>query len=335
MEPTPEAHIETIVEVFREVRRVLRSDGTCWINYGDSYWNGGGEKRDGGHGFVDGGKRKLEAAKGSLLQPKVKTALALKPKDLIGIPWMVAFALRNDGWWLRSDIVWAKDNPMPESVTDRPTRAHEYIFLLTKNARYFYDADAIREPHVYPALNKAAKYGEQYRAKVNGGTSKQDTVGKRTYEGFNARCPASVKKQYDSSQGGGGTGFNGHKGVYKADGTPLNNPLGRNKRDVWNVSTHAWAEAHFATFPPELITPCIKAGCPIGGTVLDPFSGSGTTGVVAVNLGREYLGIELNPEYVAMSQKRIIQEASIGNTVEAIQQAHTEAQLPLDAPKEA
>src|SRR5680860_4268 len=145
LEPTPELYVATMVAVFREVRRVLQDDGVVFLNLGDSYWNGGGEKRDGGHGFVDGGKPKLDAAKGMLLQKPSSTELGLKPKDMVGIPWRVAFALQADGWWLRSDIIWAKPNPMPESVTDRPTKSHEYLFLLTKQARYYYDAAAISE----------------------------------------------------------------------------------------------------------------------------------------------------------------------------------------------
>lgn len=146
LESTPEEYVANMVAVFREVRRVLRDDGVVFLNLGDSYWNGGGEKRDGGHGFVDGGKPKLDAAKGMLLQKPSSTELGLKTKDMVGIPWRVAFALQADGWWLRSDIIWAKPNPMPESVTDRPTKAHEYLFLLTKQARYWYDAEAIAEP---------------------------------------------------------------------------------------------------------------------------------------------------------------------------------------------
>jgi len=263
LEPTPEAYVENMVEVFREVRRVLRSDGTAWVNLGDSYWNGGAEKRDGGHGFVDGGKPKLEAAKGALLEARSTTNLRLRPKDLVGIPWRVAFALQADGWYLRSDIIWSKPNPMPESVTDRPTKAHEYLFLLAKSPRYFYDADAIREPHVGPlhSPGNKPKFGEVQRNDF--GTDRMDAT--------------------------------------------WGNAAGRNKRSVWEIATESYPEAHFATFPQALVEPCIKAGCPEGGTVLDPFMGSGTTALVARRLGRRSIGIELNPAYAELAAKRLSQ----------------------------
>jgi DNA modification methylase len=198
----------------------------------------------------------------------------LKPKDLVGIPWMVAFALRADGWYLRSDCIWHKPNPMPESVTDRPTRAHEYIFLLSKSSKYYYDADSIREP-----------LSEQ-RAKQ---------AGKLVDPGNDAK---KRKKQieHDKKRGSGGH-FDGHKWRM--------NPLGRNKRSVWTVPTQPFPEAHFAVYPPALITPCILAGCPVGGTVLDPFAGSGTTLLVATQHHRKSIGIELNPEYIEIAKRRL------------------------------
>jgi DNA modification methylase len=262
LEETPEQYVVKIVEVFREVRRVLKNNGTLWINMGDSYWNGGAQKRDGGHDFVDGGKPKLLAAKGSILQPKLAPVEGWKPKDLCGIPWRVAFALQADGWYLRSDIIWSKPNPMPESVTDRPTKAHEYLFLLSKSERYFYDAEAISEPIT-----------EAPHAPRNLSSGRIGTNGKTD------NCVHQNDRIW------------GESGV-------------RNKRSVWTVSTAPYAEAHFATYPPDLIKPCILAGTKAGDTVLDPFAGSGTTGMVALELGRQALLVELNPGYIALIEKR-------------------------------
>jgi DNA modification methylase len=242
LEQTPDAYVAELVAVFREVRRVLRGDGTCWLNLGDSYagsWgNYGGKNRGAGtQRIIRNGSQVPNKAYDDLAHWRPPTAGKLgpgiKPKDLIGIPWRVAFALQADGWWLRQDIIWSKPNPMPESVTDRCTKAHEYLFLLTKSARYFYDAEAIKEPAI------------------------------------------------------------------------SGDPRKPNKRSVWEVATQPFAEAHFATFPPDLIEPCIKAGCPDGGTVLDPFGGAGTTGLVADRLGRNAILIELNPEYANMAERRL------------------------------
>jgi DNA modification methylase len=269
LEDTPDAYVAKLVEVFREVRRVLKNDGTLWLNLGDSYWNGGAQKRDGGHDFVDGGKPKLLAAKGSILQPKLAPIDGWKPKDLCGIPWRVAFALQADGWYLRSDIIWHKPNPMPESVTDRPTKAHEYLFLLSKQERYFYDVESIREKAIegedlgllrgrsFVDGNNVAWHAPSIQARQNNG------VDSRT----------------------AGNGF-------------------RNKRSVWTVPTSPYAEAHFATYPPDLIKPCILAGSRAGDTILDPFGGSGTTGMVAIELGRKAMLIELNPEYIKLIEQR-------------------------------
>jgi len=258
LEKTPEEYVAKLVEVFREVRRVLRDDGTVWLNLGDSYAsstsnNGGYSDKSTLAGFSrPDTKGRLANDTGRV----VSLDHGLKPKDLCGIPWRVAFALQADGWWLRSDIIWAKPNPMPQSVTDRPTSAHEYIFLLSKSARYFYDADAIAE-------------------KTTGGDA--------------------------------GNGFDRPHRLKHANGnpTPYVDLNTRNKRDVWTVATQPFPGAHFAVFPPKLIEPCILAGSPMGGTVLDPFSGSGTTGIVATKHGRSYVGVELNPEYAEMSRKRI------------------------------
>ena len=246
LEETPEEYIQNLVEVFREVRRVLKDDGTLWVNIGDSYAGncsrtstgraGMGEKREGIFNRVGG-----------------------KPKDLIGIPWMLAFALRADGWYLRQDIIWAKPNPMPESVKDRCTKSHEYIFLLSKSPKYYFDCEAIQEE----AITHDMSIRDRDHTKMN------NTPGRTRMGGL-------TTNQYEK----------------------------RNKRDVWFVSPKPVKEAHFATYPEELIEPCILAGSRVGGVVLDPFFGSGTTGRAAVRLGRDYIGVELNEEYIKISDKR-------------------------------
>jgi DNA modification methylase len=278
VEPTPEEYVAKMVEVFREVKRVLRKDGTLWLNMGDCYASkplgcDGVSYSSGLHG-AQGDTKYRDTLTHSVGTKRNTVVGNLKPKDLVGIPWMVAFALRADGWWLRSDIIWAKENPMPESVTDRPTKAHEYIFLLSKSSKYYYDADSIREPLSEQRAKQAGKL-------VDPGND----VEKR-------------KKQieHDKKRGSGGH-FDGHKWRM--------NPLGRNKRSVWTVTTKPFKGAHFAVFPPDLIEPCILAGCPVGGTVLDPFAGSGTTLEVAEKLGRKSIGIELNPDYCELIRKRM------------------------------
>ena len=228
LEQTPEAFVAELVKVFQGVMRVLKDDGTLWLNLGDSYGD----------------------------------------KQLIGIPWRVAFALQQVGWYLRQDIIWSKPNPMPESVTDRCTKAHEYIFLLSKSPKYFYDADAVREPHCEAV------------AKVAGTASKSELAGGISTPAYNK-----------PTTGRGNNNTRSH-------------PDGRNKRSVWEVTTQPYSGAHFATFPPDLIKPCIMAGCPTGGTVLDPFGGSGTTGMVALELGRSAELIELNPDYAEIAEGR-------------------------------
>jgi len=259
LEESPERYVESIVDVFREVKRVLRDEGTVWLNLGDSY---AGSGRMGS--FVDS-----KAKKGMKIikdYHRNKPIEGLKPKDLCGIPWRVAFALQADGWWLRSDIIWSKPNPMPESVRDRPTKAHEYIFLLSKSKKYYYDYEAIAE--------RSVSAGE-----TRGGGVKYSN------------------REVDN-------GIGGHHNLDKY-GVTLQF---RNKRDVWTVATKPFKEAHFAVFPPDLIRPCVLAGCPPGGIVLDPFFGAGTTGLVAKQERRGYIGIELNPEYVEMARARIRRE---------------------------
>lgn len=256
-ETTPEEYVEKLVGVFREVRRVLRLDGTLWLNIGDSYTSGGRKTRD-----LD---KKLPARS---VHQRPCTPKGMKPKDLIGIPWMLAFALRADGWYLRQDIIWHKPNAMPEGVRDRCTRSHEYIFLLSKSKQYYFDADAIREPFTTPVRS-----GER-----------------RSYQ---SGCASSFDRN---------TGHLAQKGNFA--GLPLN-PLGRNRRDVWAIPSSNFRGTHFAVFPEKLVEPCILAGCPAGSIVLDPFMGSGTTGVVAKRLGRGFIGIDINPDYCAMAAERI------------------------------
>jgi len=286
LEPTPAEFVRTMVEVFREVRRVLRPDGTFWLNLGDSYAQGGGGgasskstlKNDGRPVY---GARAQELALNERAFSR-KAPPGLKPKDLIGIPWRVAFALQEDGWYLRSDIIWHKPNPMPESVTDRPTSAHEHIFLLAKSERYFYDHEAVKEPAICGAN------GSEFHT----GKTGEHQLGR-------------AQKVRPSKP----------KGSFAAKGEPLPGQLPfravtemRNLRNVWSVPTVPFNEAHFATFPPALVEPCIKAGCPHGGTVLDPFGGAGTSGLVADRLGRNAILIELNPDYAAMAERRIRNE---------------------------
>lgn len=254
-ETNPEEYVERLVGVFREVRRVLRPDGTLWLNIGDSYTSGGRKTRD----FDP----KLPARS---VDRRPRTPAGMKPKDLIGIPWMLAFALRADGWYLRQDIIWHKPNCMPESVRDRCTKSHEYIFLLSKSKQYYFDAASIREK----ALESSRA---RYKSAFNCG--KKELAGR-------GRGPVSPNSP-------GMREFTGY----------------RNKRSVWDVNTAGYRGAHFAVFPEKLVEPCILAGCPQGGIVLDPFMGSGTTGAVAKRLGRDFIGIDINPDYCIMAAERI------------------------------
>jgi len=257
LEETPEEYIAAMVEVFRCVWDVLEDDGTLWLNIGDSYAGSG--KGPAGNLGAKNDERNMTHTPTSSFVPT-----GCKPKDLIGIPWMLAFALRADGWYLRQDIIWHKPNPMPESVQDRCTKAHEYIFLLSKSQKYYYDADAIKEPLIgkpHAPKNKAGKNDGHLRNDI--GTERMDKV-------------------------------------WGEDGMA-------NKRSVWTVTTKPYSGAHFAVFPSDLIEPCIMAGAPMGGIVLDPFMGSGTTAQVAQTLGRQYLGCELNENYKPLQNKRIAQ----------------------------
>jgi len=276
LEESPEKYIDNLVNVFREVKRVLKDDGTLWLNIGDSYYNyrlGKGQGLSTAQAITNG-KRNLPE---EICPRRGNKFSNIKEKDLIGIPWMLAFALRADGWYLRCDIIWSKLNGIPESVKDRPTRSHEYIFLLSKNKNYYYDNEAIKEPcaeSTIPRLFRAIKNSKY--CKVAYGQTIQGINKPR--EKVVALFPdGKIDKKYEM----------------------------RNKRSVWSVSIKPFKDAHFATYPPDLIIPPILAGSKKGDIVLDPFGGAGTTGIIAKRYEREYLLIELNPEYIKMAQKRI------------------------------
>lgn len=355
LEPTPELYIEHAVMIFREVRRVLRDDGTLWLNIGDSYatgagkvgdcpgggeqgarWagdvdrlrdekrgyrgdrlaNGRGEQaailcqktratRDGSHA----GKHTAIAALGPMTQPNRLPLPGFKPKDMVGIPWMLAFALRADGWYLRQDIIWSKPNPMPESVRDRCTKAHEYLFLLSKSRRYYFDAEAVAEP---VSLDTDARY-ERGRSDdhkwADGGPGNQTIA--RTFDhmsksGNKARKPASARGVPVNT---GGLTNGAVAGSVPWEGST------RNKRSVWEIATEPYPEAHLATYPTELVKPCILAGSKPGDLVLDPFAGACTTGLVALRHDRNFLGIEIKSDYVEMARRRLAGDAPLFNVV--------------------
>lgn len=274
LEDSPDAYVARIVEVFRSVRRVLRDDGTLWLNLGDSYAAARGgsyqpaETLSGGTGGVMPDGSITNRGRGDGYQPsRNAAAFGLKHKDLVGIPWRVAFALQADGWYLRSDIIWHKPNPMPESVTDRPTKSHEYVFLLSKSPRYYYDADAIREDGT----------GRNWMA-VGG-----NLVGSGVHKANDGYRDNGAGRDHEEAR------------------------FGRNTRSVWTIATKPYAEAHFATFPTDLPERCIKAGSRAGDTVLDPFMGSGTTAWVARHHGRQAIGCEINPNYLKIAAGRLQQ----------------------------
>lgn len=315
LEATPDEYVARMVAVFGEVRRVLRDDGTLWLNLGDSYagyWGDKTAKAEGRRSSADTNGWTNDFNMNA--RPDFHTAFdssGLKPKDLCGIPWRVAFALQEDGWWLRSDIIWSKPNPMPESVTDRPTKAHEYVFLLTKSARYFFDQEAVREPAEW------ARWGDQTNGKHEGSGSSAGWIGSKSKEELQARSTPTweERKAAGATRGnvafGENVGAGTQRGVHGAGVShDLGDPArGRNVRSVWEIATQPYAEAHFATFPQELPRRCIAAGSPADGVVLDPFMGSGTTALVARNLGRRSIGIELNADYCALAARRLSQQS--------------------------
>ena len=348
LEETPQEYVDNLVKVFREVKRVLRDDGTLWLNLGDSYSSGGRTSTT--NQTVRGDKDY------GVTRPAV--CKDIKPKDLVGIPWRVAFALQEDGWYLRQDIIWNKPNPMPESVKDRCTKAHEYIFLLSKQPKYYFYNDAIREnlkskepktkkekkPSILDPIYKNGKKIIFNRPKLPSKKVFVDFLRKRIklnelversnlskntvchwfrYDnsGFSYPTPEDweIAKEFINDWS---------EDFYKMDYSLTyiesynppqwrsekkieNNPKGKNKRSVWTVTTKPYKEAHFATYPPDLIEPCILAGCPKGGTVLDPFGGSGTTALVADRLGRDAILIELNKEYAKIAEKRLTGDNSL------------------------
>lgn len=307
MESTPEVFVDALVAVFREVKRVLANDGTLWMNLGDSYL------AQQGAGF--NGQKRLDHANRNV---KVRRPVGMKPKDLAGIPWMVAFALRADGWYLRSDIIWAKPNPMPESITDRPTKAHEYIFLLSKCARYYYDAAAIRQPYAPSTLTQfdAPYDGEGTKDYAAAGVQNPSSVKARIIANKAAKTPRNDGDRWNENDGRGflpkgdkqrghgrrHAGFNDRWDAMEKQEQQIN---GANCRTVWTIATQPYPDAHFATFPEAVPERCIKAGSRIGDLVLDPFTGSGTTGQVALQLGRSFVGVELNPQYAELARRRI------------------------------
>jgi DNA modification methylase len=269
LEQTPDEYVAEMVAVFREVRRVLKDDGVLWLNLGDSYnGSGKGACADGVVRLTDKSK-KQKTSNGTHQGTFTKTIIdGLKPKDLVGIPWRVAFALQADGWWLRQDIIWHKPNPMPESVTDRCTKAHEYLFLLTKSAKYYFDNEAIKEPSAQLGKTNIRFGGNKYG---------------------DSNDPKHATKSGNE---------------YTDNGT-------RNRRSVWTIPTKPFKGAHFAVMPEALVEPCILASSREGDTVLDPFLGSGTVGLVAQRHNRRWVGCELNPEYAKIAETRISKETNI------------------------
>jgi DNA modification methylase len=319
LETTPEEYVERLRQVFSEVRRVLKREGTLWLNLGDTYFGSGCGTNDYRTPASHSISRPTLYA-GPRPQNNVKHSI-LKPKDLVGIPWLAAFALRADGWYLRSDIIWNKPNPMPESVKDRPTKAHEYLFLLTKSKRYFYDADAIKEPLKDASIARLTQDIENQSGsdRVPGKTNgRMKAVGK---------VPSGWRqgKRFTEMMGGGGSGFKGHKGYYDKNGRLIGGGKA-NKKSVWTVTTQSFKGAHFATFPEKLVEPCVLAGCPINGIILDPFCGSGTTGVVALRNNRNFIGIELNPEYVKIAEKRM---APFAQPVLPLSESTKDEEIPI------
>lgn len=282
LEGSPDEYVEKLVEVFREVRRVLKDDGTLWLNIGDSY-------------ATHSGPQPPTNTRNQCGHTAKSVPTGYKPKDLIGIPWLLAFALRADGWYLRQDIIWQKTNCMPEGVKDRCTKSHEYLFLLAKSPRYYFNAEAISEPI---AGSSTKRYLQNIEAQK--GSDRQPG---KTNGAMKAALPRFGGEKYGDSE---------NEETRTKSGAVYVPTLRRNKRDVWAISTAGFKGAHFAVFPEKLVRPCVLAGSKPGGTVLDPFCGSGTTGAVATQEGRDFIGIEINPEYSKMSEQRIHEAAQKG-----------------------
>lgn len=287
LESTPEEYVAKMVKVFHEVKRVLKPEGTLFLNLGDSYAGSG----KGAANYPDNAMKHKQGTNKGMVGASATTKVkydGYKPKDLIGIPWSTAFALRADGWYLRQDIIWAKPNPVPESVTDRCTKSHEYIFLLAKSQKYYYDNEAIKEPVSDATIQRLNQDIESQKG--------SDRVPNKTNGNMKAVAPRYGGNKYTKSP----DVFNRTKSGNAYDFREY-----RNKRSVWSVTTKPFKQAHFATFPEDLIKPCVLAGCPANGIILDPFMGAGTTAAVAINYGRNYIGFELNKEYCSIAEKRI------------------------------
>jgi DNA modification methylase len=306
MEKSPEEFVQNLVNVFREVKRVLKDDGTLWLNIGDSYCSTAPGTLSAG--LTEGGvfKNISEGTANSWKNIRPITPVGMKPKDLVGMPWMLAFALRADGWYLRQDIIWSKKNCMPESVTDRCTKSHEYIFLLSKKPQYYFDSLAIKTPVVQELKGRAASFersGPVAEHILPGQTHAQhrsvrNSGNKQRKPGELRGCPENSAANVCSS-------------------VPWQGSMA-NKRSVWSVASTAFKEAHFATFPENLIVDCIKAGSRENGIVLDPFMGAGTTALVASKLNRHFIGFELNPEYIKIANNRLYKGLGIFNKGEGV-----------------
>lgn len=298
LEPSVDEFVSSLVQVFREVRRVLRDDGTLWLNLGDSYAGSWGAQGRGPSPSASMSRHQIANHPKRAQQTGTIRSAGVKAKDIYGVPWRVAFALQADGWYLRQDIVWHKPNPMPESVRDRCTKAHEYVFLLSKSPRYYYDIDSIKEPVAASSIARLAQdvEGQAGSDRVLGKTNGAMKAVRSKRDSF--KRDGSKREQAIPGQS---------MGTHRPDRSESDYDLiTRNKRSVWTVPTMPFREAHFATFPEALIEPCILAGAPAGGVVLDPFMGAGTTAVVAERLGRQWVGCELNPEYAAIARRRLV-----------------------------
>lgn len=306
-EATPEEWVASLVSVFREVKRVLRSDGVLFVNVGDSY------AQTGGRGASQGVNSQRKGRSNVAAQAKLKSQTpppGCKPKDMIGLPWMLAFALRADGWYLRCDIIFSKRNPMPESIRDRPTKSHEYLFLLAKSERYFYQADAIREPILHPRESKPSDAARAFnRRRSTTIVERQDKIPAGWHQGTRADGSAPRDRRHARSSEDFRGGEKRNRDAERNGTTrgktnqSCTHPNGKNKRSVWTLSTLAYAGKHFATFPPALVEPCILAGSMVGDIVIDPFAGANTTGLVAERLGRRWIALDIG--YQDLQVKRV------------------------------
>lgn len=309
MEPTLREFIENMVEVFDLCRELLADDGTLWLNMGDSYAANRGYQVP--STLMNGDATNQAQAAGG--RASKASDAGLKPKDLVGQPWRLAFALQDDGWWLRQDIVWHKPNPMPESVRDRCTKAHEYLFLLTKSEKYYFDQDAIREPASYGATPTGVGFGHGYdaepkeRVRIPSGWDTAEGSHRGMTGRYSKRNSFARETKYSNAE-------HGQKAQHRAGRKDIDYGGTRNKRSVWTIATQSYTGAHFATFPEALVEPCILAGSRSGDIVFDPFMGSGTVASVAQRLGRRWLGAELNPDYIALQAERTRQPGLILET---------------------